>query len=80
MRAIYRSPDDVDLYVGGINEMLKPEGSLVGVTFNNIIAHQFARLKQADSFWYELGGRPSSFTPGRCNHLYLHTFYSQCLN
>jgi len=69
MRAIYRSPDDVDLYVGGVNEMLKPEGSLVGVTFNNIIAHQFARLKQADSFWYELGGRHSSFTPGQLEEI-----------
>lgn len=67
MKTLYQHPDDVDLYIAGMSETVKPEGSLVGHTFSHIIAQQFARLKQADSYFYELGGQPSSFTPGQCH-------------
>ena len=49
---VYDSPDDVDLWIGGLAE--KAEGdSLVGATFTEILSDQFTRLRDADSFWYE---------------------------
>ncbi|MEE9302839.1 MAG: peroxidase family protein [Thiotrichaceae bacterium] len=49
---VYDSPDDVDLWIGGLAE--KHDGdSLVGETFTRILNDQFTRLRSADSFWYE---------------------------
>ncbi len=49
---VYDSPDDVDLWIGGLAE--KHDGdSLVGETFTGILNDQFTRLRSADSFWYE---------------------------
>lgn len=69
MASLYKSPDEIDLYIAGISE--KPAvGSILGHTFTHIIADQFARLKEADRFYYELGGQISSFTPGIAITLY----------
>ena len=63
LAAVYRSVDDIDLYIGGLVERHLP-GSMLGPVFSCIIADQFARLKEGDRFFYEHGGHPSSFTPG----------------
>ena len=68
MASVYRSVDDIDLYVGGLIEKHLP-GSMLGPVFSCIIADQFARLKEGDRFFYEHGGQPHSFTPGK-NYLY----------
>ena len=64
LASVYRSVDDIDLYVGGLIERHLP-GSMLGPVFSCIISDQFARLKEGDRFFYEHGGQPHSFTPGK---------------
>ncbi|XP_023337956.1 peroxidase [Eurytemora carolleeae] len=58
---IYESPEDIDIWSGGVNE-IPQKGSLVGPTFACIIGRQFFNLRSGDRFWYENSGWPSSFT------------------
>lgn len=61
LKRVYRSVDDVDLFVGGLME--KPvEDALVGPTFVCIIGDQFARLRRGDRFFYDIQEKPHSFT------------------
>jgi len=54
LKKIYKSIDDIDLFVGGFLE--KPhQGSMIGPIFKCIIGDQFARLKKGDRFFYDLG-------------------------
>lgn len=64
---LYATPDDVDLYVGGILEHPVP-GGVVGATFAEIISDQFARLKEGDRYFYS-NGPPSN--PGHFTHTQL---------
>jgi hypothetical protein len=59
-------PDDVDLWSAGISERPMP-GSMVGPTFNCLIARTFRDVRRGDRFWYENSEWPSSFTPGKYN-------------
>ncbi|XP_037080364.1 peroxidase-like isoform X2 [Pollicipes pollicipes] len=58
---VYRHPDDIDLWSGGLSEKPLP-GSMVGPTLACVIAEQFRVLKYGDRFWFENQGYPSSFT------------------
>ncbi|KAK8751911.1 hypothetical protein OTU49_010990 [Cherax quadricarinatus] len=57
---VYKSVDDIDFFVGGITERSVP-GSLLGWTFLCVVGDQFARLKKADRYFYDLAGQPGSF-------------------
>ncbi|MGI8891565.1 MAG: peroxidase family protein [Chthoniobacterales bacterium] len=52
LAAAYDSPDDVDLWVGGLCED-HVNGGQVGETFSTILKDQFERLRDGDRFWYE---------------------------
>jgi peroxidase len=52
LRALYRSVDDIDPWVGGLAEDHVP-GASVGPLFRRIIADQFERVRDGDRFWYQ---------------------------
>ncbi|CAJ0930875.1 unnamed protein product, partial [Mesorhabditis belari] len=58
---IYRSIDDVDLFVGGMAE-IAIKGALLGPTFSCILSRQFHNTRVGDRFWYENFFTPTSFT------------------
>ncbi|EDW32662.1 GL18268 [Drosophila persimilis] len=66
----YRTPDDIDLWVGGLLEKAV-EGGIVGVTFAEIIADQFARFKHGDRYYYEYDAdiNPGAFTPNQLQEI-----------
>ncbi len=49
---VYDSPDDVDLWVGGLAEKYTGD-SLAGETLTTILTNQFEALRDGDRFWYE---------------------------
>jgi hypothetical protein len=52
LAAIYTSPDEIDLWVGGLAE--EPEAdSLIGPVFTAIIVKQFENIRDGDPAWYE---------------------------
>ncbi|KAG0719117.1 Thyroid peroxidase [Chionoecetes opilio] len=67
-RDIYRHPDDIDLWSGGVSERPLP-GSMIGPTFSCLIGLQFKELRYGDRFWYENSGYPSQFTPDQLEEL-----------
>ncbi|KAF0287245.1 Chorion peroxidase [Amphibalanus amphitrite] len=52
LRSIYASPEDVDLWVGGMLERRAPSAR-VGPTFQCVIADQFRRHRDGDRLFYE---------------------------
>ncbi|KAJ8977727.1 hypothetical protein NQ317_019401, partial [Molorchus minor] len=61
---LYATVDDVDLWIGGLLEEKAP-GSIVGLTFRDIIAEQFSRLKKGDRYFFDNDPsiNPGHFTP-----------------
>jgi len=57
LASVYDTPDEVDLWVGGLCERHVP-GAMVGPTFHRILADQFRRLRDGDRFWYEAALEP----------------------
>ncbi len=55
--------DDIDLFIGGVNEG-RVKGAFVGPVFQCLIAHQFLNLKRGDRYFHDLEGKPGSFSKG----------------
>uniref|UniRef100_A0A182FA25 Uncharacterized protein n=1 Tax=Anopheles albimanus TaxID=7167 RepID=A0A182FA25_ANOAL len=71
LASVYDSPEDVDLWVGGLLEPPAPGGALVGPTFATILSEQFARLKYGDRYYYTNGPQhnPGYFTVGQLQQI-----------
>ena len=52
LQSVYDHPDQLDLWVGALCEKDLP-GSMVGETYQRILADQFVRLRDGDRFYYE---------------------------
>ncbi|GJM11022.1 MAG: hypothetical protein DHS20C11_32980 [Lysobacteraceae bacterium] len=52
LASVYASPDDVDLWTGGLAEE-RADGAMLGPLFASIVATQFAALRDGDRFWYQ---------------------------
>ncbi|KAF2881078.1 hypothetical protein ILUMI_25099 [Ignelater luminosus] len=70
LQNVYASVDDIDLWVGGLLE-LKYDGSVLGLTFRDIIAEQFSRLKRGDKYFFEHDPsvNPGHFSPEQLQEL-----------
>jgi len=66
LQALYKTVDDIDLFIGGILEPAS-KGSLLGPTFLCIIGDQFQRIKSGDRFWYE--EEDNGFTQGQLDEV-----------
>ncbi|XP_060765513.1 eosinophil peroxidase isoform X2 [Neoarius graeffei] len=62
---LYGSPNNIDLWAGGIAEPFV-SGGRVGAVFSCIIATQFQKIRQGDRLWWENMG---VFTPAQRNAL-----------
>lgn len=62
---LFRTVDDVDLFIGGLLE--EGENGSVGPTFSCIIGIQFKRFKVGDRYWYESADPDFAFTKGMFN-------------
>ncbi len=51
LAAVYASPDDIDLWVGGLAEDATGGGQ-VGPLFQRILIEQFRQLRDGDRYWY----------------------------
>ena len=60
---MYAHVDDIDMFVGGMAET-SVFGGILGPTFLCIVGDQFARLKKADRYYYELQGQAGQFSLG----------------
>ncbi|CAG2211669.1 PXDN [Mytilus edulis] len=72
---LYRSVDDVDLYIGALLE--KGENGGVGPTFACIIGIQYHRLKVGDRFWYESSDRISGLSEEQIYAIKYSTLFSK---
>uniref|UniRef100_A0AAY4B981 Eosinophil peroxidase n=1 Tax=Denticeps clupeoides TaxID=299321 RepID=A0AAY4B981_9TELE len=51
----YRTPDNIDVWLGGVSEPFVP-GGRVGPLFACLISLQFQRIRQGDRLWWENDG------------------------
>ena len=67
---MYSRVEDIDLFVGLSLEQPDSEaGAPVGLTFMCLIGDQFAKLKKGDRYFYDLSGKPGSFTPDQLREI-----------
>lgn len=62
LRSVYKSVDDIDLYIGALSENHLEHANL-GPTFACLLSLQFRALRRGDRFWHENPNSPSPMTP-----------------
>ncbi|XP_061704372.1 peroxidase-like [Cydia pomonella] len=61
LASLYECVDDIDLFVGGMLEK-DVQGSILGHTFQCIVAEQFYRSRIGDRYFYDNSDQPYPFT------------------
>jgi len=67
LQNLYKSVEDIDLFLGGLLENKEENEGILGPTFKCIIGDQFGRLKRGDRFWYER--KETGFTLEQLNEI-----------
>ncbi|XP_049620935.1 lactoperoxidase-like [Suncus etruscus] len=67
---LYRTPDNIDIWIGGISEPLV-EGGRVGPLLTCILGKQFQQIRDGDRFWWE---NPEVFTQQQRESLWKVSF------
>lgn len=62
MERAYKNVEDIDLFIGAIQEEPSEPGTRIGSTFLCLIGDVFARMRFGDRFFYDNGGQAGSFT------------------
>ncbi|CAO1428673.1 unnamed protein product [Diamesa tonsa] len=75
IREIYKTPQDVDIYTGGLAEF-PVKGGIIGPLLTCLIGDQFIRIKQGDAYWYERTRGPNTFTPEQLREIFNTTLSS----
>lgn len=70
LEEVYKSPGDIDLFVGGLLES-SDDDAIVGPTFRDIIADQFSRLRRGDRYFYDYDPtvNPGHFSPNQLEQI-----------
>jgi len=76
LMAVYNDVDDMDMYIAGLVELPISNGALIGPTALCLIADQFAKTKNGDRFFYDVGNQISSFTLGMYSTVQLQIDYT----
>ncbi|XP_052771017.1 peroxidase-like [Mya arenaria] len=66
--SIYRHPDDIDAFAGGLSET-PVEGGVIGPLFSCIVGEQFYNLKYGDRFFYENKDKRTGFSQAQLNSI-----------
>ncbi|XP_034949821.1 peroxidase-like isoform X2 [Chelonus insularis] len=70
MKAFYDDPNDVDLIVGGMSEMVSDTNqTLLGPTFKCLLLEQLAKTRRTDKYFYDSRSQPYPFTPEQLNEI-----------
>ncbi|CAC5395141.1 PXDN [Mytilus coruscus] len=75
LQKMYRHPDDIDLFSGGLSET-PVQGGLVGPTFGCLIALQFKYYRNGDRFFYENAYSNTGFTSAQLSVIKKQTMSS----
>ena len=65
---LYETPDDIDLFVGGLAEF-SLRGGLSGPTFNCIKSKMFKKVLNGDRFFFTHKNQAGSFSPKQLKQL-----------
>ena len=66
---IYEHVEDIDLFIGAIQETPDDGDAIIGGTFLCLIGDLFGRMRFGDRFFYDNADQPGSFTLDQLNQI-----------
>ncbi|XP_050538281.1 peroxidase-like isoform X5 [Daktulosphaira vitifoliae] len=73
LASLYKDVNDIDFYVAGMVERLKP-GAILGHTFQCVVGEMFYRWKFGDRYYYEFKNSTGAFTLNQLDQIRKTTF------
>ena len=69
LKEVYENVEDIDLFIGGIQETPDDGDSIIGGTFLCLIGDLFGRMRFGDRFFYDNTDQTGSFTIDQLNQI-----------